>query len=137
MARIYSQQMTVVKDFKNALRHMKGESKNEPDMLRNILKALEAQKRPNSGFSTTERESLVPESTIQEANDLLELLRTRQREIEELEDAAVRTSEQVGYLLLSSREPGKLMPYLASSSFNSQTAASEYRRSESRAQESR
>lgn len=126
MLRIYSHQMTVVKDFKNALRHMKGESKNEPDMLRNILKALEERGKPSSDISTTERESLVPESTIQETNDLLELLRGRQKEIEELEDAAVRTSEQVGDLLLTPPGTWEANAHLASSSFNSQTAASEY-----------
>lgn len=99
MLRIYSRQITVVKDFKNALRHMKGESKNEPDILRKILIALEGQDKPKSEPGRAQRESLVPESTIEGANDLLELLKSRQNEIEDLEDSAVRTSEQVGYLL--------------------------------------
>jgi hypothetical protein len=41
----------------------------------------------------------VPESTIQEANDLLELIRNRKAEIQDLEEAALQRTQQLQGLL--------------------------------------
>jgi len=98
MLRIYNQQYQVVKDFRKMLGHMNGESKNERDEVRSLMKLLEGWQ--NQGQNVRDKNSVfkrnpVPEHTIQEANDLLELIRNRQSEIQDLEDAALRTSQQV------------------------------------------
>ncbi|PVH86274.1 hypothetical protein DL98DRAFT_11413 [Cadophora sp. DSE1049] len=102
MIRIYNQQLHVVRDFRKILGHINGESKNETDEMRSIMKFLKYKENP--GAKEGERNSygqpdIVPEHTIQEANDTLELLRNRQSEIQDLEDAAVRTSHQLQGLL--------------------------------------
>jgi hypothetical protein len=97
MLRIYNQQYQVVKDIRKMLGHMNGESKNERDEVRNFTKLLEGwqTKGPNvRDKHSVSKRNPVPEHTIQEANDLLELV-TRQSEIQDLEDAALRTSQQV------------------------------------------
>ncbi|KAH8803024.1 hypothetical protein F5884DRAFT_888135 [Xylogone sp. PMI_703] len=102
MLRIYNQQYRVVKDLRKALGHMNGESKNERDEIRHLMKLLEMwqSRNPNAADKNPEtNEKNVPESTIQEANDLLELIRNRQAEIQDLEDAALRTSQQLEGLL--------------------------------------
>jgi hypothetical protein len=98
MLRIYNQQLHVVRDLRKTLGHMNGESKNEPDEVRNLLKLMEFwqnQNAKNPGQMSLFKRDLVPESTIQEANDLLELIRNRQSEIQDLEDAALRTCQHV------------------------------------------
>lgn len=102
MLRIYSQQLHVVRDFRKILGHINGESKNETDEMRSIMKFLKY--RENQGSKEPEKnavvqQDMVPEHTIQEANDTLELLRNRQAEIQDLEDAAVRTSHKVRELV--------------------------------------
>ena len=90
--------MHVVRDFRKILGHINGESKNETDEMKSIMKFLKY--RENQGTKEGDKnnyaqQDIVPEHTIQEANDTLELLRNRQAEIRDLEDAAVRTSHQV------------------------------------------
>lgn len=100
MLRIYNQQLHVVRDLRKTLGHMNGESKNEPDDVRSLLKLMEfwqSQNAKNPGQVSLLRRDLVPESTIQEANDLLELIRNRKSEIQDLEDAALRTCQQVSW----------------------------------------
>lgn len=98
MIRIYNQQLHVVRDFRKILGHINGESKNETDEMRSIMKLLKYKENPaakDGEKNTYGQPDIVPEHTIQEANDTLELLRNRQAEIQDLEDAAVRTSHQV------------------------------------------
>jgi hypothetical protein len=98
MLRIYNQQLHVVKDFRKSLGHMNGEFKNEKDEARTLVKLLVAwqnQKENPDEQSAFMGKDIIPESTIQEANDLLELIRNRQAEIYDLEESALRTSKQV------------------------------------------
>ncbi|KUJ13404.1 uncharacterized protein LY89DRAFT_721425 [Mollisia scopiformis] len=102
MLRIYNQQLHVVRDFRKILGHMNGESKNETDEVRTLIKLL----RQNPLVAGDKRQTSmlgdklpVPESTIQEANDLLELIRNRKAEIQDLEEAALRTTQQLQGLL--------------------------------------
>jgi hypothetical protein len=103
MLKIYNQQLHVVRDFRKVLGHMNGESKNETDEVRTLIKLL----RQNSIVAgdrtqpTSQQEVTlpVPESTIQEANDLLELIRNRKAKIQDLEEAALRTTQQLQGLL--------------------------------------
>lgn len=102
MLRVYNQQLNVVKDFSKALRHMNGESKNETDEVRKLMKILQARQEQSTGVSdngNAQEKGIVPESTIQEANDLLELIRNRKLEIQDLEDAILRTSQQVSAII--------------------------------------
>lgn len=103
MLKIYNQQLHVVRDFRKILGHMNGESKNETDEVRTLIKLLRqnALTTAENGkpAMTFEDKTVVPESTIQEANDLLELIRNRKAEIQELEDAALRTTQQLQGLL--------------------------------------
>ncbi|KAK0105805.1 hypothetical protein ONS95_004322 [Cadophora gregata] len=102
MIRIYNQQLHVVRDLRKILGHINGESKNETDEMRSIMKFLKYKENPGAKEGETNsygEPDIVPEHTIQEANDTLELLRNRLSEIQELEDAAVRTSQQLQGLL--------------------------------------
>lgn len=100
MLRIYNQQLHVVRDLRKTLGHMNGESKNEHDEVRKLVKLMmehwqNQTPRSPGGETSFPKKDLVPESTIQEANDLLELIRNRKSEIQDLEDAALRTCQQV------------------------------------------
>ncbi|CZR52676.1 uncharacterized protein PAC_02553 [Phialocephala subalpina] len=103
MLKIYNQQLHVVRDFRKILGHMNGESKNETDEVRTLIKLL--RQNPILAGDRTQPTSQqevtlpVPESTIQEANDLLELIRNRKAEIQDLEEAALRTTQQLQGLL--------------------------------------
>lgn len=102
MLRIFNQQLYVVRDFRKILGHMNGESKNETDDMRTLIKLLrQNQLVPSDGSNAPllQEKIVVPESTIQEANDLLELIRNRKAEIQDLEDAALRTTQQLQGLL--------------------------------------
>lgn len=102
MLRIYNQQLHVVRDFRKILGHMNGESKNETDEVRTLIKLLRQNPLAagDKGQVSMPQEKLpVPESTIQEANDLLELIRNRTAEIQDLEEAALRTTQQLQGLL--------------------------------------
>lgn len=102
MLRIYNQQLHVVRDFRKILGHMNGESKNETDEVRTLMRLLrQNQIVPGDGgkASLVPDKIVVPETTIQEANDLLELIRNRKAEIQDLEDAALRTTQQLQGLL--------------------------------------
>jgi hypothetical protein len=101
MLRIYNQQLHVVRDLRKTLGHMNGESKNEPDDVRSLLKLMEfwqTQNAQNPGQMSLLKRDLVPENTIQEANDLLELIRNRKSEIQDLEAAALRTCQQASWM---------------------------------------
>lgn len=98
MLRIYNQQLHIVRDLRKTFGHMNGESKNEPDDVRNLLKLMEHwrnQKVDNQDNLAVLQKGAIPEHTIQEANDLLEHIKNRKSEIQDLEDAALRTSQQV------------------------------------------
>jgi hypothetical protein len=103
MLRIYNQQLHVVRDFRKILGHMNGESKNETDEVRTLIKLVRQNQivAGEGGKPTVAlgQKIVVPESTIQEANDLLELIRNRKAEIQDLEDAALRTTQQLQGLL--------------------------------------
>jgi hypothetical protein len=103
MLRIYNQQLHVVRDFRKILGHMNGESKNETDEVRTLIKLLRYNQivaGDKGKIAVPLGDSLpVPESTIQEANDLLELIRNRKAEIQDLENAALRTTQQLQGLL--------------------------------------
>ncbi len=82
---------------------MNGESKNETDEVRTLIKLVRQNQivAGEGGKPTVAlgQKIVVPESTIQEANDLLELIRNRKAEIQDLEDAALRTTQQLQGLL--------------------------------------
>lgn len=103
MLRIYNQQLHVVRDFRKILGHMNGESKNETDEVRTLIKLLRYNQivaGDKGKIAVPLGDSFpVPESTIQEANDLLELIRNRKAEIQDLENAALRTTQQLQGLL--------------------------------------
>jgi Mg2+ and Co2+ transporter CorA len=103
MLKIYNQQLHVVRDFRKILGHMNGESKNETEEVRTLIKLLRqnpslAGDRPKQTLHQ-EVALPVPESTIQEANDLLELIRNRKAEIQDLEEAALQRTQQLQGLL--------------------------------------
>jgi hypothetical protein len=99
MSRIYNQQLNVVKDFRKALLHMNGEREAEVIDAKGLAKLLLAVqqniKADKPDLREPERNDVVPQHTIQEADDLLELVSHRQAEIQDLEEAAHSTSRQV------------------------------------------
>ena len=101
MSRIYNQQLNAVKDFRKALLHLNGEREAEAIDAKGLAKLLlsvqQNIKADELDRTETERTDVVPQHTIQEADDLLELVSQRQAEIRDLEEAALSTSRQVFY----------------------------------------
>jgi len=103
MSRIYDQQIHVVRDFRKFLGHMNGEPKNGTDEVRTLIKLLQQSQNVagdrGRGPVWVLDELPVPETTIKEANDLLELIRNRNAEIKDLEAAILGTNLQLQNLL--------------------------------------
>lgn len=100
MLRIYNQQLNVVKDFKKGLVSMNEEFDKRGSVEIAIAKLLLAA-QPNLQIDRAKDEEahqgdVVPQHTIQEAEDLIEHIANRQAEIQDLEDAALNTNRQVG-----------------------------------------
>lgn len=106
MSRIFTQQSQVVKDFKKAL-----EKLNEKDdrmqestaSLRKILQDSESIGSDNTHYSR------VPKSTIINAGEVLEQILERRTEIDELEEAAKRTSQQLQDLLTLKQQQASII----------------------------
>jgi hypothetical protein len=95
MSRIFTQQSQVVKDFKKALEKMNEKDDRRHESAASFQKLLE-----NAELSGGESHR-VPKSTIINAGEVLEQILERRTEIDELEEAAKRTSQQVSGRLLT------------------------------------
>ncbi|RYP20955.1 hypothetical protein DL765_002492 [Monosporascus sp. GIB2] len=107
MKRIYTEQLNVVKDFKRHLFHptVKDTPQGETALLKKLLldvaKDQTASKDviDSSNDKETRSESTAFEDTLHEAEGTLELIESRQAEIQDLEDSALRTCQQLQDLL--------------------------------------
>ncbi|RYO91624.1 hypothetical protein DL766_003197 [Monosporascus sp. MC13-8B] len=107
MKRIYTEQLNVVKDFKRHLFHPTGKDtpQGETAMLKKLLldvaKNQTASKDRTDSFNDeeTRSQSEALEATLHEAEGTLELIESRQAEIQDLEDSALRTCQQLQDLL--------------------------------------
>lgn len=93
MSRIFSQQLQVVKDFKKAL-----ETLNEREDRKQEPMTDEHANRTRSEWNNEGYRSQylrVPKSTLLDAAELLEQIGARKTEIDDLEGAAKRTTQQV------------------------------------------
>lgn len=94
MSRVFSQQLQVVKDLKKALEKLREREDCKQEQV-----PLDGTNGARSGVN---KESLrsqylrVPKSTLHDAAELLEQIQERKAEIDDLEGAAKRTSQQVG-----------------------------------------
>ena len=101
MSRIFTQQYQVVKDFKKALEKLneredrKQEQPADVKILRKVLEDMGLEPGDLKRQSFKQQYSLVPKSTLVHAAEVLEQIVERRAEIEELEEAAKRTSQQV------------------------------------------
>jgi hypothetical protein len=100
MLRIYNQQLNVVKDFRKALVHMNGEHEEKGKEAKAIAKLLLAVRQNlhvgSPGDEEAHQNDIVPQHSIQEAEDLIDHVASRKAEIWDLEVAALDTSRQVG-----------------------------------------
>lgn len=127
MSRIFTQQSQVVKDFKKALEKLneRDDRMHESESNFNLRTVLEHSDIP--GLETESHYNRVPKTTIVNAGETLEQILERRTEIDELEEAAKRTSQQVfpipryTYLFLTQ--------YAAPRPPDPETTASEYHRS--------
>lgn len=105
MSRIFTQQYQVVKDFKKALEKLnerEDRKQEQPAAVKNLRKVLEDMGlNPGdlAGGSLRPQYNRVPKSTLINAGEVLEQILERRAEIEELEEAAKRTSQQVSITL--------------------------------------
>lgn len=105
MKRIYNEQQKVVKDFKRHLAHPLGKRKKavgDAVLIRKLIDALKNQDNEQEDEETggkSEKEPLPHEESVHEAQVLLELIESRQAEIQDLEESALRTCQQVGQRL--------------------------------------
>ena len=101
MSRIFTQQYQVVKDFKKALEKLnerEDRKQEQPADVKNLRKVLEdmgLEPGDLKSQSFKQQYSRVPKSTLINAAEVLEQIVERRAEIEELEEAAKRTSQQV------------------------------------------
>jgi hypothetical protein len=110
MGRIFTDQWKVVKEFKRYLTHPEGEPKDRPKDLaaleKLLVKVLERRDPtqthlptgtgpPITSQSLTSRTGLNPQQSAHEAAVLLEHIEGRRTEIQDLEESALRTCQQV------------------------------------------
>ena len=117
MLRIYSEQTTVVKEYRRYLGQLNGESKyvpagDEPMMLR-LIDLLEHRSREytrSKGDASQDPKQLQGQPWLNSAIDhvdlLLEKIENRKTELRNLEESALRTQRQVSMAL----EPSSLKP---------------------------
>jgi len=108
MSRIFTQQYQVVKDFKKALEKLNEQEdrRQEPEAAKQLRKILEDSGMVPGGHvgeGLKTQYSRVPKSTILNAVEVLDQILERRNEIEELEEGAKRTSQQVGPLVSNFR----------------------------------
>lgn len=102
MSRIFTQQYQVVKDFKKALEKLneREDRKQEHPVpvktLRKVLEDIGLNPGDLGSDNLRPQYSRVPKSTLINAAEVLDQILERRAEIEELEEAAKRTSQQVG-----------------------------------------
>jgi len=103
MGRIFAQQYQVVKDFKKSLDRLNGNYETEKAETR-----------------TVESESLrVPADTLFRAQELLDHILERRKEIMDLEEEAKRTNQQVGLLMLLNWPASQWLQRLLTSGYSS------------------
>jgi hypothetical protein len=103
MKKIYTEQMKVVKDFKRHIDSLQGSrgglTQDQVALLGTLLESMNNRGRTSPCETPDMAPSLynprTTEETIQEAEAALELIESRQGEIQELEDSALRTCRQV------------------------------------------
>lgn len=135
MSRIFTQQYQVVKDFKKALEKLnerEDRKQEQPAAVKNLRKVLEDMGlNPGDlgGDNLRPQYNRVPKSTLINAGEVLEQILERRAEIEELEEAAKRTSQQVSS---PCRSPVQALIRLSAAPRSScaETAASEHYRGE-------
>ncbi|RYP46241.1 hypothetical protein DL768_007508 [Monosporascus sp. mg162] len=102
MKRVYTEQLNVVKDFKRHLYHPtdKDTTQGETAVFKKLLLAIEGNQTASSDAvdrsddKGTGSKSNALEATLHEAEGALELIKSRQAEIQDLEDSALRTCAQ-------------------------------------------
>ncbi|RYP76729.1 hypothetical protein DL769_003560 [Monosporascus sp. CRB-8-3] len=113
MNKVYTEQLNVVKDFKKHLCHLTGKDTTQGDIA--VLKKLlldiaKNQIAGNDEIVPSDDEGArskqkVLEVTLHEAEGTLELIKSRQAEIQDLEDSAVRICQQLqDFLYLKQQE---------------------------------
>ncbi len=98
MLKIFDQQLHVVRDFRNILGRMNGESKNEAGEVRLLVKLLRQNQMmagDKGGIVLPGDHLPVPHSTIQGADDLVELIGSRKAEIQDFELTSLKTAQQL------------------------------------------
>lgn len=100
MKNIYTEQLKVVKDFKRHLQYPLGKipKRGEAATFKRILQELTGIPTDGDAPSDDEEDRAQAKSwegTLLEAEGTLELIESRQAEIQDLEDSALRTCQQV------------------------------------------
>lgn len=126
MSRIFSQQIQVIKDFKKALEGLneREDRKQEQVLLENSNLAMQELNR--EGYHS--QFLRVPKSTLLNAAELLEQVGARKAEIDDLEGAAKRTSQQVRLTIDCTIFSRAHITLKASRSVVSETTASRHNR---------
>ncbi|RYP74975.1 hypothetical protein DL771_002623 [Monosporascus sp. 5C6A] len=109
MKRIYIEQLKVVKDFKRHIFDPLGkDSQGEIVLLKQLLlEMMKNQAASNDGSAPSEgkerdenaKKAKALEATLHDAEGTIELIESRQAEIQDLEDSALRTNQQLQGLL--------------------------------------
>jgi len=101
MKRIYTNQWTVVNEFKRNLTHPDGKIRHghgDQDTLHQILiDFLDHRYLPSNGThkAKTSKKEPLDEDSVHEAGTLLELINERKAEIQDLQNSAMHTCQQV------------------------------------------
>jgi hypothetical protein len=136
MQQVFNQQHQVVKDFKRHLGLLSGDIDLAPDSLPGILEYFVAELAQKRSSDTAPLKSPIKDprfglmskqpldDTVQEADVQLELIQSRQAEIQDLKDSALHTCQQV--LLRHSLKGFILSQVAAGTPTLTQAAASQY-----------
>lgn len=105
MKRIFGEQLKVVKDFKRHIEHPDGkrieQDNHETALLQRLIDALDNKSHRDRNTYPQKQspsQAIFDEANVHEAGILMELIESRRAEIQDLEDAAVRTCQQVSDL---------------------------------------
>ncbi|RYP42040.1 hypothetical protein DL767_000552 [Monosporascus sp. MG133] len=117
MKRIYTEQLNVVKDFKRHICHPEGKDTTlgETAVLKKLLLDIaKDQTASNDGVGRpddegTQSKPKASEATLHEAESALELIESRQAEIQDLEDSALRTCQQLKDLLSLKQQQASIL----------------------------
>ena len=95
MLRIYRQQLDIVRNFRKIVVQMNKGPGDRQDEVQRSFSAREVLTGENLRESLTRRDEIIPENTIEAAENLVKLIEDRQSQLQDLKDAARLTSQQV------------------------------------------